>query len=156
MGNAINAPAPRRMGGKERDGAMTRTRGEVQRVPKAPKKLSAGEEAFALHCRADGLEPVREYVFHPTRKWRFDFYFPERKLGVEIEGTSSGIGRHQTPKGFREDCIKYAEAALMGITVLRFPTEMVISGQAIAYVLEMIGKQIAGGGGFGLGHPYIR
>ena len=53
---------------------------------RAAKVLSQGEEAFALHCRAEKLEPVREYIFHPKRKWRFDFYFPERKLAVEIEG----------------------------------------------------------------------
>jgi very-short-patch-repair endonuclease len=138
VGNAINAPAPRRMGGKERDGAMTRTRGEVQRVPKVPKKLSAGEEAFALQCRADGLDPLREYVFHPTRKWRFDFYFPERKLAVEIEGGIWSGGRHSRGAGFESDCYKYNMAAKMRIRVLRYSIGMVMSGQAIQDVLEML------------------
>ena len=105
---------------------------------KIPRPLSKGEAAFALHCRAENLSPVREYVFHPERKWRFDFWFPERKLGVEIEGTSTGFSRHQTLKGFREDCVKYNAAALMGITVLRYPTELVMSGDAINDVLEAL------------------
>ncbi len=26
--------------------------------------------------------PVTEYVFHPTRKWRFDYAFPEQKIAL--------------------------------------------------------------------------
>jgi len=31
-------------------------------------------------------EPVREYRFHPKRKWRFDFAWPDCQVAVEIEG----------------------------------------------------------------------
>ena len=103
-----------------------------------PKAESKGEAAFALHCRAEKLEPVREYKFHPLRKWKIDFYFPERKLGVEVEGTSNKFSRHTTIAGFREDCVKYNAAAMMGITVLRYPIELVMRGDAINDVLEML------------------
>ena len=53
---------------------------------KTPRPLSPGECAFALHCRAEKLEPVRELQFHLDRKWRFDFAFVPEKLAVEIEG----------------------------------------------------------------------
>lgn len=102
-----------------------------------PKTLSAGEETFALHCQVEHLSPVREHKFHPERKWRFDFFFPERKLAVEIEG---GVGgRHQRIGGFTKDCDKYNAATLMGIAVLRYTTSMVISGQAIDDVLKALG-----------------
>jgi very-short-patch-repair endonuclease len=81
---------------------------------------------------------VREYVFHPKRKWRFDFYFPEHKLAVEVEGGTNG--RHQRIGGFIGDAHKYNAAAIMGILVLRYTTAMVMSGEAIADVLEYLRK----------------
>ena len=104
-------------------------------MSKLPKKLSPGECAFALHCRAEGLTPEREYVFAPPRKWRFDFYFPDNKLAVEIEGGYGG--RHQRG-GFEKDMEKYNTAAKMGIIVLRYTTRMVMDGTAINDVLEAL------------------
>jgi very-short-patch-repair endonuclease len=117
---------------------MEHTQGRSQ-VNRCPRALSQGEEAFALHCRAECLYPVREYMFHPKRKWRFDFYFPSHKLAVEVEGV--GGGRHQRIGGFKGDCHKYNSAALMGITVLRYTTDMVKQGTAIDEVLAYMGKQ---------------
>jgi len=65
----------------------------------------------------DGDDFVREYRFHPTRKWRFDFASPLLKVAVEIEGR----GRHQSIAGFRADCEKYNTATSMGWRVYRFP-----------------------------------
>ena len=62
-------------------------------------------------------EPVREYRFHDTRRWRFDFAWPDIKLAVEIDGR----GRHQTVVGCRSDCEKANEAIRLGWRVLRFP-----------------------------------
>ena len=101
-----------------------------------PQPGSPGEEAFWLHCRVEGLSPVREYIFHPKHKWRFDFYFPERKLAVEIEGGNGG--RHQRRAGFEGDCCKYNAAAKMGIIVLRYTTAMVMAGDAINDVLALL------------------
>lgn len=80
---------------------------------------SAAEETFNVAWRQLGIGygMHREYRFHPTRKWRFDFAIPELKLAVEIEGR----GRHQTVDGFRKDCEKYNAALLLGWRVLRFP-----------------------------------
>ena len=64
-----------------------------------PRALSVGEEAFALHCRVENLKPERELVFQSSRKWRFDFAFPEKMLAVEIEGL--GGGRHHADRGIR-------------------------------------------------------
>lgn len=104
-------------------------------MSKIPSALSPGEEAFALHCRAENLEPVREFAFHATRKWRFDFYFPAKKLAVEIEGGYGG--RHQRT-GFATDMAKYNAAVSMGILVLRFTTRDVLRGNAIAQVLGVL------------------
>ena len=38
--------------------------------------------------------PVPEFRFHPERKWRFDFAWPEHKIAVEQEGGVWIQGRH--------------------------------------------------------------
>ena len=50
-------------------------------------KKSKGEEALALHLRADKVEGwVREHRFHPTRRWRFDFAWPKLLFAVKVYG----------------------------------------------------------------------
>ena len=101
---------------------------------KLPKPLSPGGEAFALHCRAERLTPQPEYRFHATRKWQFDFAFPDSMIAVEIEGW----GRHQRMGGFKADCEKYNAAAILGWRVLRYTTDQVKRGDAINDVLEIL------------------
>lgn len=103
-------------------------------MPKIPKEGSPGEEAFALHCRVEGLNPRREFKFHPERKWRFDFAFPDRMLAIEIEGR----GRHQSFKGFAADIEKYNAAAKLGWRIMRYTPQMVMRGDAIADVMEIV------------------
>ena len=105
---------------------------------RVPKRLSPGEEAFALHCRAEGLSPEREYLFHPRRKWRFDFAFVREKLSVEIEGGIWSHGAHTRGQHFEGDCVKYAHAAILGWRVIRCSTGQVTSGQAIEWVLQAL------------------
>lgn len=64
--------------------------------------------------------PLAEYRFHPTRKWRFDFAFPEVNLAVEAEGGVFVGGRHTRGVTYAKDCEKYNQAALLGWTVLRY------------------------------------
>ncbi len=109
------------------------------RTSNARGEKSKGEEAFALHCRAEKIpQPVRQHRFHPDRLWKFDFAWPEYKLAVEVEGGVWSNGRHTRGQGFIDDCEKYNAAAKLGWTVLRFPTEKVTSGEAIDDVSEFI------------------
>jgi len=103
-----------------------------------PKALSPGEECFALHCIAEGLEAVREYKFCPQRRWRFDFAFMAQRIAVEVEGGIFIGGRHGRGPAFVKDCDKYNTATKMGWRVLRYSTEMVLAGTAINDVLEMM------------------
>lgn len=105
------------------------------------KKLSRLEETFALHCKAERLvKPEREYRFHPTRKWRFDFAWPDRKLAVELEGAVWTNGRHTRGSGFVADMEKYNAAALMGWRVVRFHAQAVSDGTAIRQIKEIVGQ----------------
>jgi very-short-patch-repair endonuclease len=119
--------------------AYGNSRGNTQAVS-IPLPLSTGEETFALHCNIYHIEVEREFRFHETRHWRFDFAIPDLKIGIEIEGTTYAGGRHQRVKGYAEDCLKYNTAVLLGWRVLRFPTSMVISGKAIDDLRALIAK----------------
>ena len=71
---------------------------------------------------------VTEYRFHPKRKWRFDYAWPDRKIALEIEGGTWALGRHVRGKGYENDCIKYSEAAVLGWRIIRATTTMCESG----------------------------
>ena len=99
---------------------------------------STGEAMFLNQLKAYKMpEPEEEYRFHPVRRWRFDFAWPDQKVAVEIEGGVYNGGRHTRGKGFEGDCIKYNTAQLMGWTVLRFTTGQVKDGYAIDTMLEV-------------------
>jgi very-short-patch-repair endonuclease len=101
------------------------------------RAASEGEELMALHIRAEKLPaPEREWRFHPTRMWRLDFCWPGRKLAVEVEGGVWSGGRHTRGAGFIKDAEKYNAAAMAGICVLRFTTDQVRDGTAIATLKE--------------------
>ncbi len=77
----------------------------------------------------------REYRFHPTRKWRFDFAYSEQKIAIEIEGGIWSGGRHIHPSGFEADCIKYNTATAMGWKVFRVPPKFISE----AYLKSLLG-----------------
>lgn len=77
-------------------------------------------DVFTTICRTDlKVECVKEYKFHPTRRWRFDYAIPEHKIALEVEGGVWTGGRHTSPKGFLGDIDKYNTATLMGWRVFR-------------------------------------
>jgi very-short-patch-repair endonuclease len=71
--------------------------------------------------QAVGLpSPVSEYRFYPTRRWRFDYAYPEKKIAVEIEGGAFTMGRHTRGAGFIGDMEKYNAATMLGWRILRY------------------------------------
>ena len=95
---------------------------------------SKAEAQLELHLKAAGIEYEREYRFHPTRRWRFDFALLNEKqnIAVEVEGIKySGKSRHQTGVGFQGDLDKYDEAMRLGWIVYRCSPAMVKSGRAL-------------------------
>jgi very-short-patch-repair endonuclease len=68
---------------------------------------------------------LKEYKFHPERKWRFDFALIDHKIAIEIEGGTWTGGRHVRAAGYRNDCEKYNEAVKLGWRVLRYTSDMI-------------------------------
>jgi hypothetical protein len=81
-------------------------------------------EQIVLLLRSVGWESVREYRFHPDRRWRFDVAVPARKVAFEYHGHAGFIGGkvsgHSTIKGLTNDCEKLNQARLLGWTVIAF------------------------------------
>jgi len=89
-----------------------------------------GDLAAIIRC-LDIPEPVREYRFHPARRWRLDYAWPDFRLAVEIEGGAWCYGRHTRGAGFIGDMEKYNELTIMGWSLLRFTPKQVKDGTAI-------------------------
>ena len=101
--------------------------------------MSKLEDSFALQMRALKLpEHKAEYRFHPVRRWRLDFAFPEYKIGVEIDGGTYAQGRHTRGKGFNGDCHKINSAICLGWRVLRGDAEMVNNGDLLDYLIQAL------------------
>lgn len=104
-----------------------------EKIPEAKDRddKSVGEELFQLHLRAHKIEMEREYKFHETRGWLFDFYDKDLVFGVEINGGIHMKESGHTGFGAENDYEKINTALLMGIPVLVFSTAQVSNGYAI-------------------------
>jgi hypothetical protein len=125
-----------------------KTRAKPTARTKVDLRKSA-EDAFVFQCRAFKLPMFkREFKFalDRGRGWRFDFCWPDFMLALECEGLVAryvngeqfAYGRHATFAGFEHDAIKYATAAIMGWTVLRFNQRLITNGTAIDMTLECL------------------
>ena len=75
---------------------------------------------FLAMCRQSKLpEPQPEFRFHPSRRWRFDYAWPDHHVALEVEGAVWTQGRHTRGSGFLADIEKYNAAAALGWRIIR-------------------------------------
>lgn len=99
------------------------------------------EAQFLFQVRACGLPiPEREVRFHPKRKWRFDFAYPEKLLAIEICGGMWVKGRHNNPISIDKDYEKLNHAQVLGWVVLQFTGGQVESGEAILFLEKTLDR----------------
>lgn len=91
--------------------------------PEEYKKLGPVDDLLAILKRAGFPDPVREYEFFPSRKWRFDCAWVDVKIALEFEGAAHTGGRHTRGPGYTSDCVKYSRAAICGWIVIRVVAE---------------------------------
>lgn len=68
----------------------------------------------------------KELVFDSSRKFRFDWAIPDKKIAIEYEGVGvakGGKSRHTTKIGYATDCEKYNLAVINGWRVLRYTSK---------------------------------
>lgn len=88
---------------------------------------------------------TRELRFHPTRKWRFDGAFPDKKIACEVDGGAFIGGRHTRGPGFISDQEKCNEAALLGWTVFRFVTADLGKDNETSKLYDVLDRALGGG-----------
>lgn len=102
------------------------------------KKL---EDEFFFQIKINKLKiPVREYRFDSSRRWRFDFAYSDRKIGIEVQGGIWIKGGHNTGKGIEKDYEKLNNALLQGWKVLLFTGGHIKSGIAIEFVKQILAQ----------------
>jgi hypothetical protein len=133
---------------------QTRARGHEQKP--APPAMTDLERALAYHIRVAGLpEPIWQYTWHPTRRFRADAAYPALRILIEAEGGVTPFrdprtgklctkGGHTSMTGFERDCAKYSEAAILGWCVIRFTRRMLDGGDAIALIQRALAASSPG------------
>ena len=119
--------ASRLLGNNPKAKAVVNKVKKVQQVDELHGKVLAQLVGFP--------DPATELLFHPKRKWRFDYAWEEQKLALEVHGGIHSGGRHTRGRGFVEDRTKMNEATLLGWTVLEVTPEHIKSGQLRAWLL---------------------
>lgn len=87
-----------------------------------------------------GSAPTREHLFHPYRKWRFDFCWPEYKLAVELDGMGYG---HQSVAQRKADNEKANAAVELGWRILRYDSSQLAKSRLQA-TIEQVKRCLAG------------
>lgn len=122
---------------------MAKTKETHIKAKKARKSQSKTPQSchdfFTVLCRSDlKVECVKEFRFHPTRRWRFDYAIPKYKIALEVEGGVWTQGRHTRPQGFLGDVEKYNAATTMGWRVLRTIPDELVSAKTLKMIRETI------------------
>ena len=100
------------------------------------------EAEMLLLIRAHKLDEgmVREYKFHPKRKWLLDFAWPELKIGIEVHGGiwNGKSGGHTSGQGRMRDMEKMNEAKILGWTIIEVASNHMKDGKAIDWLQRIL------------------
>ena len=78
--------------------------GSSPKVRTAANQVRKAQQVMSLHDKVltqlVGLpDPATELLFHPKRKWRFDYAWPTRMIAIEVHGGIHSGGRHTRGRG---------------------------------------------------------
>lgn len=105
------------------------------RVRPKNRKRSELELTFEFQLNALKLLPHEyEFIFHETKRYRFDFAWPDIKFAVEIQGGEFINGAHNRGLRMRQDFEKLGEALMLGWNVYYCTGAMVKDGSAVNFV----------------------
>lgn len=97
-----------------------------------------GEFLRAWLKRNPHKAPQRQYKWHPKRRFRADFAFVEKRVLVEIMGTRSIKSAHTTVTGYHSDCLRMAEAVILGWRILYFDSVFKENWNEAVILLERV------------------
>ena len=98
------------------------------------------ESLLLLQLRdAELPEPKCQYQFHPQRRWKADFCYPEYRIICEVNGMTHQASRgHTSWAGIHRDYEKQNAAVLMGYHYFEFDRDMIESGEAVNTIAQAI------------------
>ncbi len=100
----------------------------IKATPAMRQQFYQNAVSWAVTGAGIGSPVLKEYKFHPKRRWKFDFALPNLKLAIEIEGAVWTHGRHTRGKGYIADMEKYTMASMMDWRVIRLTPDQLIKG----------------------------
>lgn len=101
------------------------------------------KEEFLNQLRIARLPaPETEVRFHETRRWRFDYAWPDKKIAIEYQGGIfyGGIG-HNGIKGSKRDCLKFSSATALGWKLFLINADMVRDGSAFGFIQDALASR---------------
>ena len=110
-------------------------------------------EVRALVAQLGLPDPVPEHRVLATRRFRFDYAWPDRKIALEIEGGFFGTGRrcpacrqlprsgHSSVRRLKDDADKYSFAAAIGWTIIRRWPDALLTHETRAMLRAAFGFQ---------------
>ena len=99
---------------------------------------------FDQYLLLGGFGPVEhEHRFHPTRKWRFDWALPDRRIAFEYDGVMSGQASHASIAGILRDAEKINEAQVLGWRVFRVNAKSIQDGSAFTLADRVLREDAA-------------
>lgn len=129
--------------------------------PGAKKKKKKGpqehELLMGIYLKELKQNYSREYHFHATRNWRFDFALPDCMLAIELEGGIHPFyqnrkdgsrhlvrgGGHTTGPAYQDNLDKYNQATVLGWALLRFSVNDVTTGKAKPIIAQWLERRSA-------------
>ncbi len=83
-------------------------------------------------------KPIAELKFCQTRRWAFDYAWPEHHLALEIDGGVWSNGRHTRGSGRKKDMEKQTAAAALGWRILYFTPQEILKLSTIETIKQAI------------------
>jgi hypothetical protein len=88
--------------------------------------------------------PVAEFVFHPDRKWRFDFAWSNEKVALEVQGGIFEQGRHTRGAALLKEWQKLNAAAILGWRILYCQPKDILKHEIATMILAALALEASG------------
>jgi hypothetical protein len=99
---------------------------------------------YPWRAMQEQAKPIPQYPFMPSRKWRYDYGWPDYGLLVDIDGGTYSRGAHARGGGIENDREKDANAVIRGWAVMRFTSKQVKSQKAVEWVEAYLRQRVPG------------
>ena len=98
-------------------------------------KTTTTQLVFPAYCRTARIPlPEAEHRFHPERRWRFDWAWPEHKVALEVQGGVWTGGAHVRGARLLKEWEKLNALACLGYRILYCQPKDLLKLETIAAI----------------------